>query len=106
MIDTQIVCEAIPFGRATYINQARVHQGYCPVKPITAFPYMANLARKYILDEYEFMHRKSLFSMKPILVSSEIDDSRPTIIRKYSESPTFIGVLSGKLIQYTIWMRC
>lgn len=33
MIDTQIVCEAIPFGRATYINQARVHQGYCPVKP-------------------------------------------------------------------------
>lgn len=69
----------------------------CLVKPPTAFPYMANLARKYILDDYGFMYRKSLFSMKPILVSSEIDDSRPTIIRKYSESPTFVGVLSGKI---------
>ena len=77
-----------------------VHLGNCndcPAKPITAFPYMANLARKYILDDYGFRYRKSLFSMKPILVSSEIDDSRPTIIRKYSESPTFIGVLSGKI---------
>ena len=40
---------------------------------------------------------QSLFSMKPILMSSEIDDSRPTVIRKYSEDPTFVGVLSGKI---------
>lgn len=69
----------------------------CPVKPITAFPYMANLTKKYLLDDYEFEYRKSLFSMKPILMSSEIDDSRPTVIRKYSEKPTFVGVLSGKI---------
>lgn len=69
----------------------------CPVKPVTAFPYMANLARKYMLDDYGFEYRNSLFSMKPILMSSEIDDSRPTIIRKYSERPTFVGVLSGKI---------
>ena len=69
----------------------------CPAKPKTAFPYMANLARKYMLDDYEFNYRSSLFSMKPILMSSEIDDSRPTVIRKYSENPTFIGVLSGKI---------
>lgn len=69
----------------------------CPAKPNTAFPYMANLARKYMLDEYGFEYRQSLFSMKPILVSSEIDDSRPTVIRKYSEGPTFVGVLSGKI---------
>lgn len=69
----------------------------CPAKPETAFPYMANLARKYILNDYEFEYRKSLFSMKPILMSSEIDDSRPTVIRKYSERPTFVGVLSGKI---------
>lgn len=77
-----------------------VHLGNCndcPAKPITAFPYMANLARKYMLDEYGFEYRNSLFSMKPILMSSEIDDSRPTVIRKYSENPTFIGVLSGKI---------
>lgn len=69
----------------------------CPVKPQTAFPYMANLARKYLLDEYGFEYKESLFSMKPILRSSEVDDSRPTVIRQYSENPTFIGVLSGKI---------
>ena len=69
----------------------------CPAKPKTAFPYMENLARKYMLDEYGFEYKGSLFSMKPILMSSEIDDSRPTVIRKYSENPTFVGVLSGKI---------
>lgn len=69
----------------------------CPAKPKTAFQYMANLASKYLLDEYEFTYKSSLFSMKPILMSSEIDDSRPTVIRIYSENPTFVGVLSGKI---------
>lgn len=69
----------------------------CPAKPVTAFPYMANLARKYMKDEYGFEYKSSLFSMKPILMSSEIDDSRPTVIRTYSKNPTFVGVLSGKI---------
>ena len=69
----------------------------CPVKPVSAFPYMANLARKYLKDTYEFSYKDSLFSMKPILMSSEIDDSRPTVVRKYSSNPTFVGVLSGKI---------
>ena len=69
----------------------------CPAKPDSAFPYMANLARKYMLDDYGFEYRKSLFSMKPILMSSEIDDSRPTVIRKFTEKPTFVAVLSGKI---------
>lgn len=69
----------------------------CPAKPATAFPYMANLVRKYLRREYDFTYRKSLFSMKPILMSSEIDDSRPTVIRTYSHDPTFVGVLSGKI---------
>ncbi len=69
----------------------------CPARPKTAFPYMANLARKYMLDDYGFKYRESLFSMKPILVSSEIDDSRPTVIRTYSKKPTFVAVLSGKI---------
>ncbi|SDB54015.1 FAD dependent oxidoreductase [Pseudobutyrivibrio sp. YE44] len=69
----------------------------CSAKPSTAFPYMASLAKKYMLDDYQFEYKKSLFSMKPILMSSEIDDSRPTVIRTYSKSPTFVGVLSGKI---------
>lgn len=69
----------------------------CSAKPETAFPYMANLARKYLKDEYKFSYKNSLFSMKPILISSEIDDSRPTVVRTYSRNPTFISVLSGKI---------
>ena len=69
----------------------------CKAKPVSAFPYMANLARKYMKEEYQFKYLKSLFSMKPILMSSEIDDSRPTVIRVYSKNPTFVGVLSGKI---------
>ncbi len=69
----------------------------CVAKPKTAFPYMANLAEKYLLDDFKFTFNKSLFSMKPILKASEIDDSRPTVIRIFSENPTFVGVLSGKI---------
>ncbi len=69
----------------------------CEARPHTAFPYMSGLARKYLKDDYQFSYKKSLFSMKPILTSSEIDDSRPTVIRIYSQNPTFVGVLSGKI---------
>lgn len=69
----------------------------CVAKPPTAFPYMASLAKKYMIDEYGFEYNNSLFSMKPILLSSEIDDSRPTVIRTFSKNPTFVGILSGKI---------
>lgn len=69
----------------------------CPAKPHTAYQYMNHLAGKYLKEDYRFTYNKSLFSMKPILMSSEIDDSRPTVIRTYSKNPTFVGVLSGKI---------
>ena len=58
---------------------------------------MASLTRKYLKDEFQFEYVDSLYSIKPILLTSEIDDSRPTIIRKLSENPTFYCVLSGKI---------
>lgn len=70
---------------------------HCAARPETAFPYMANLARKYLREEYGFTYHHSLFSMKPILTSSEIDDSRPTVVRVCSEKPVFVAVLSGKI---------
>ncbi len=69
----------------------------CIAKPKSAWAYMSNLARKYLRDEYGFTYEKSLFSMKPILMASEIDDSRPTVIKVNSEAPTFVSVLSGKI---------
>ena len=69
----------------------------CPHKPDSAWPYMSHLADKYLKDEYVYTYRESLYSMKPILKSSEVDDSRPTAIRVLSEEPVFISVLSGKI---------
>ncbi len=69
----------------------------CPAKPESAWPYMSNLARNYLKDEYGFTYKESLFSMKPIFKASEIDDSRPTVIKQFTTNPTFISVLSGKI---------
>ena len=81
----------------------------CPVRPLSAWPHMSHLANKYLKPEYAYTYKDSLFSMKPILKSSEIDDSRPTAIRIHSggkktwansyepSEPTFISVLSGKI---------
>lgn len=69
----------------------------CPVKPASAWPYMSHLAEKYLKKEYGFTYSHSLFSMKPILKNSELDDSRPTVVRQVSETPAFVSVLSGKI---------
>lgn len=69
----------------------------CPAKPESAWPYMSNLARKYMRDDLVFEFDHTLFSMKPILLASEIDDSRPTVIKIFSAKPTFVSVLSGKI---------
>ena len=70
---------------------------YCPAKPESAWTFMSSLAKKYLKDEYGFTYASSLYSVKPILKTSEIDDSRPTVIRRHSESPRFVSVLSGKI---------
>lgn len=69
----------------------------CAARPKTAYAYMESLAKRYLKDEYKFSYHQSLFSMKPILMSSEIDDSRPTVIKVHSKEPTFVSVLSGKI---------
>lgn len=69
----------------------------CPAKPASAWPYMSQLARKYLKEEYGFAYQGSLFSMKPILKASEIDDSRPTVVRTMHDTPRLVSVLSGKI---------
>lgn len=70
----------------------------CDYKPQSAWPYMSCLAKKYLNNKYStFTFKETLFSMKPILQASEIDDSRPTVIKVFSEEPTFVSVLSGKI---------
>lgn len=69
----------------------------CPARPESAWNYMSALAKKYLKEEYGFEYFDSLFSIKPILKASEVDDSRPTVIRQHSCNPIFISVLSGKI---------
>lgn len=69
----------------------------CLAKPESTWTYMSSLAKKFLRDDLEFCYVGSLFSMKPILIASEIDDSRPTVIRVHNENPKFISVLSGKI---------
>jgi FAD dependent oxidoreductase len=69
----------------------------CIARPKTSWNYMLGLAKKYLKEDFEIEYIESLFSIKPVLKASEIDDSRPTIIKKHSSNPTMISVLSGKI---------
>ena len=69
----------------------------CPARPKSAWPYMSHMAEKYMREEYGFTYSHSLFSMKPILKNSELDDSRPTVVRRIWKKPAFVSVLSGKI---------
>ena len=70
---------------------------HCPHRPASAWTYMSGLAHKYLREGLDFSYLRSHFSIKPILRASEIDDSRPTLVRVQSELPTFVSVLSGKI---------
>lgn len=69
----------------------------CRYRPESAWDYMSGLARKYMREEFGFHFEQSLFSVKPVLKVTEIDDSRPTVIKIHSKDPAFISVLSGKI---------
>lgn len=69
----------------------------CKHKPKSAWNYMSQLARKYLNSNIQFEYVQSLFSIKPILMASEIDDSRPTVVRVFNDKPKFVSVLSGKI---------
>ena len=84
-------------GKFTCTKEDLGNCSECPHKPETAWKYMSYLANKYLKEEFKYSYKESLFSMKPILKTSEVDDSRPTAIKVLCEKPTFISVLSGKI---------
>ncbi len=87
-------------GQGSDKNCSRDRLGNCNLcehKPKSAWDYMDHLARKYMLPKYDYKYVRSLYSVKPILKSSEVDDSRPTAIRINHDKPEMISVLSGKI---------
>ena len=69
----------------------------CEHKPFTAFQDIYKLAKKYLRDEIEIYYQQSLFAMKAILLDSEVDDSRPTIVKFSCDKPKFLSIFSGKI---------
>lgn len=69
----------------------------CIAKPKTSWPFMSALAKKYLNENITIEYVESLYSVKPILQASEVDDSRPTIIKEFSSNPKLVSVLSGKI---------
>ena len=69
----------------------------CACQPSSAWPQMLALTKKYLLPKYYPEYSHSIFTVKPILLASEIDDSRPTVIIQHSNTPDFYSVLSGKI---------
>lgn len=70
---------------------------HCQHNPESAFKEMVQIAKKYLNPDIDIKYVTSLFTIKAILVASEIDDSRPTIIKQYSSKPDFYSVFSGKI---------
>lgn len=55
------------------------------------------LVKSYLKSDIDLTYKSSVFEIKPILVSSEEDDSRPTLITVHRKRPYFISVLAGKI---------
>lgn len=96
-------CQREIGGEKPFCSRTRLGNcNLCPARPESAWPYVSHLADKYVKPEYEYRYKASLFSMKPILKSSEVDDSRPTAIKLHAgklgeKQPVFMSVLSGKI---------
>ncbi len=69
----------------------------CSQQITTAWKAMNTLSQKYLNPEFSFDYQYSKFEIKPILKTSEQDDSRPTIIKIHNESPKLMSVFSGKV---------
>lgn len=50
------------------------------------------LVKSYLKKNIDFEYLYSIFEVKPILLSSEEDDSRPTLITIYSQNPYYMSI--------------
>lgn len=58
------------------------------------------MANKYLAMDMGIRYKESLFAIKPLLETSKMDDSRPTVIKiddHGERGPTLMTVLSGKI---------
>ncbi len=68
----------------------------CKNRPSSSFAKMKGTFSMYLNDNL-IQYVDSLYTIKPILKSSEFNDSRPTVITQHMDSPQIYSVLSGKI---------
>jgi len=69
----------------------------CSLNLSSNWKQMQELQKYYLKSGFETDYISSKFDIKPILVSSEEDDSRPTVFRVAGDRPKLVSVLSGKI---------
>ncbi|SBT37697.1 FAD-dependent oxidoreductase [Micromonospora auratinigra] len=69
----------------------------CPARPVSSYPYMRALAGRFLPIGDRLRRTESMFAVKTVLRTAEVDDSRPTLIRVESERPSFVTLCSGKV---------
>lgn len=69
----------------------------CPARPTTAFPLMLQIARRYLRPELDVKFEESMYAVKAVLETAEVDDGRPTMVIRYSDRPQFVTIFSGKV---------
>jgi hypothetical protein len=69
----------------------------CPARPTPSFSTMSQLARRYLHPAFDLKFEESLFSVKAVLQTAEVDDARPTLVVRFSERPQFLTIFSGKV---------
>lgn len=69
----------------------------CPQRPGTGWPLIRQLMELYLVEDLSMEYAHSLFTVKTVLATAEVDDSRPTVIVNHWESPTVFTVFSGKM---------
>jgi len=85
-------------GNKRYCNRNSLGNcNLCKNKPPTNWESMLRVVKKYLKDEYILKYKTSLFTVKTILKNSELDDSRPTLVKVHTEHPKFLSILSGKI---------
>jgi hypothetical protein len=68
----------------------------CPVRPQSTAAHKQRQMALYLKQAGLFTAHSSLFTVKAVLTSTEVDDARPTIVRREDEKSVW-SVLSGKV---------
>ena len=68
----------------------------CAARPSTLWPHYRQQMSRVLRDVAAFTYRDSLWTVKTVLSSTEVDDARPTFVQREPHTPVWT-VFSGKI---------